>query len=299
MNINLISIIIPCYNQSSYLEETLNCILKQDYENWECLLVNDGSTDSTESVILPWLKKDPRFRYFSIPNGGVSAARNFGIEQAKGFFIQFLDADDLLSPNKLSKSIGAIFSENVGVVCCNYALLSNNLTTNLGVFSTLEEYSFTFKNIARYWKSGFTIPIHCFFFRREVIGEYRFPVGISIHEDWIMWLLIYQQNPNTYFIPETLAFYRSNPTGLSGTGRFVEETLFAIDYLNPKLSKDHFKILYEGVIMRFNEGLIYWRKREENLKQSKTYQFGLIFNKFVRKVGLFTLAKKCLGNFPF
>ncbi len=295
----LISIIIPCYNQSSYLEETLDCILKQDYVNWECLLVNDGSTDKTESIVLPWLKMDSRFRYFSIPNGGVSAARNFGIEHAKGDFIQFLDADDLLSPNKLSRSVDAIFSENVDVVCCNYELFSDNLATNLGAFSTLEKYSFTFQNIARYWNSGFTIPIHCFFFRRVVIGGYRFPVGISAQEDWVMWLQIYQQNPNTYFIPETFAFYRLNPTGRSKTGGFFEETLLAIDYLNPKLSKDHFKVLYEGVIMRFDEGLRYWRKREEYLKQSKTYQFGLICKKVIRKVGLLPLAKKCFSNLPF
>ena len=77
MNVMLISIIIPCYNQASHLEETLQCILQQEYANWECILVNDGSTDTSASILLSWVAKDARFRYFSIPNGGVSAARNY------------------------------------------------------------------------------------------------------------------------------------------------------------------------------------------------------------------------------
>ena len=288
----LVSIIIPCYNQSSYLEETLHCILNQDYANWECILVNDGSTDTSESIILSWVAKDARFRYFSIPNGGVSAARNYGIEQANGAFVQFLDADDLIAPTKISQSVHEIQSKGVAVVCTNYDRFSETIFNSLGTFSNLEKHEYTFQNIARYWNAGFTIPIHCFFFKREVIGNYRFPIGITAQEDWVMWLQVYQQNPKTYFIAEILAYYRSNPLGRTNTGGLFDETLLAIDYLSNKLSSENFKILYESVIMRFEEGLSYWRKREENLKQSNTYQFGLLCKKVVKKLGLLPLAKK-------
>jgi glycosyltransferase involved in cell wall biosynthesis len=288
----LVSIIIPCYNQASYLEETLQCVLQQDYDNWECLLVNDGSTDSTEAIILSWLTKDVRFRYFSIPNGGVSAARNFGIEQAKGDFVQFLDADDILSPKKISQSIEVITQNEVAVVCSNYDRFSGTISNSLGRFSNIEKYNFTFQNIARYWNADFTIPIHCFFFKREVIGNCRFPVGITAQEDWVMWLQIYESNPRTFFIPETLAYYRSNPIGRTSTGGLFEETLLAIDYLSNQLKKENFKALYESAIERYEEGFQYWRKREVNLKQSNTYQFGLICKKAVKKLGLLPLAKK-------
>lgn len=294
---SLVSIIIPCYNQASYLEETLHCILHQEYANWECLLVNDGSIDTTESIILTWLDKDARFRYFSIPNGGVSNARNFGLEHAKGVFVQFLDADDLLAPSKLSKSIQVIESKDVDVVCSNYDRFSGTISNSLGTFSNLENYNFTFKNIARYWNAGFTIPIHCFFFTREVIANYRFPIGITAQEDWVIWLQIYQQNPKTYFIPETLAFYRFNPLGRTSLGGLFNETLLAVDYLNPRLSVGHFKFLYESVIMRFEEGLQYWKKREENIKRSNTYQFGLLCKKVLKELGLLPLAKKIFVYF--
>ncbi|WP_428225733.1 glycosyltransferase family 2 protein [Flavobacterium sp.] len=287
-----VSIIIPCYNQASFLEETLKCILSQDYANWECILINDGSTDNTEEIILRWTEKDSRFCYFSIPNGGVSVARNYGIEKANGIFIQFLDADDLLASDKLSKSVKVMQSENVAVVCSNYDRFEGTLANTLGAFSCLNAYDFTFQNIARYWNSGFTIPIHCFFFKRDVIGDFRFPVGITAQEDWVMWLQVYQQNPKTYFRNEILAYYRSNPLGRTNTGGLFEETLFAIDYLSNKLSSEDFKILYQSVIMRFEEASSYWRKREENLKQSHTYQLGLLCKKVVKKFGLLPLAKK-------
>ena len=294
---SLVSIIIPCYNQASYLEETLYCILQQDYSNWECILVNDGSIDNTESVILPWLVKDARFRYFSIPNGGVSSARNFGLKHAKGVFVQFLDADDLLAPSKLSKSIQFIDSKDVDVVCSNYDHFLGTISNSLGTFSNLENYKFTFQNIARYWNAGFTIPIHCFFFTREVIANYRFPIGITAQEDWVMWLQIYHQNPKTYFIPETLAYYRYNPSGRTNSGGFFDETLLALDYLNPKLSSGHLKFLYESVFMRLEDGFQYWKKREETLKRSNTHQFGLLCKKVLKELGLLPLAKKIFVYF--
>lgn len=288
----LVSIIVPCYNQANYLEETLNSILQQEYINWECILVNDGSNDDSESIILSWLVKDSRFRYYSIPNGGVSVARNYGLQQAKGDFIQFLDADDLLAATKLSLSVYEMQSNNVDVVCTNYDRFKDTISNSLGTFSSLEKFEFNFNNIARYWNAGFTIPIHCFLFKRKVMSDYRFPVGITAQEDWVMWLQIYQNNPSTFFISLPLAYYRLNPYGRTKSGGLFEETLLAIDYLNSKLSKEHFKVLYESVLMRFEEGLCYWRKREENLKQSNSYQFGLLCKKVLKKLGMLPLAKK-------
>ena len=87
----LISVIIPCYNQAHFLDETLNSILTQSYDNWECIIINDGSLDATEKIGLDWSNKDSRFKYVKKENGGLSSARNKGLELAKGDFIQFLD----------------------------------------------------------------------------------------------------------------------------------------------------------------------------------------------------------------
>lgn len=101
----MISIIIPCFNQGRFLNEALDSICAQTYNNWEGIIINDGSTDNTEEVALYYCNKDSRFKYIQKENGGLSAARNTGIASAKGEFIQLLDADDLIEPDKLLSAI--------------------------------------------------------------------------------------------------------------------------------------------------------------------------------------------------
>ena len=97
-----ISIIVPCYNQAQYLDECLQSVLDQTYQDWECIIVDDGSPDNTEEIAKNWTQKDSRFIYFKKENGGVSSARNFGIEKAKGEWILPLDGDDKIEKDYLN-----------------------------------------------------------------------------------------------------------------------------------------------------------------------------------------------------
>src|SRR4030042_5732999 len=106
----LVSIIIPCFNQAQYLNEALDSIMNQTYSNWECIIVNDGSQDNTDELAKNWNKRDERFRYIKKENGGPSAARNTGLKIAKGEYIQFLDADDILECNKIEHQINYLNS---------------------------------------------------------------------------------------------------------------------------------------------------------------------------------------------
>lgn len=99
---SLVSIIVPCFNYGWILAETLDSILSQTHNNWECIIINDGSADDTQAVAERYRAKDARFHYVYQANGGLSAARNHGLRLAKGKYIQFLDADDLLVPRKLA-----------------------------------------------------------------------------------------------------------------------------------------------------------------------------------------------------
>jgi glycosyltransferase involved in cell wall biosynthesis len=105
INRALISIIIPCYNQGQYLNDALASVLEQEYTNWECLIVNDGSPDNTKEIAAEWVRRDSRFIYLEKINGGLSSARNHGLDNAKGDYIQFLDADDTIEPGKLQAHI--------------------------------------------------------------------------------------------------------------------------------------------------------------------------------------------------
>lgn len=106
----LISIIVPCYNYASYLQDSIGSIIGQTYKNWECLVIDDGSTDNSREIIEKFSAQDSRIKYINQKNAGPTVARNHGIKLAKGEFIQFLDADDLLETKKLETHL-ARFNE--------------------------------------------------------------------------------------------------------------------------------------------------------------------------------------------
>lgn len=107
----MVSVIVPCYNQAIYLPEALNSLLGQTYQCWEAIVVNDGSPDETEKVALEYTWKDSRIKYVFKENGGLSSARNKGIELAQGEFILPLDADDIIHPEYMEKAMEA-FEDN-------------------------------------------------------------------------------------------------------------------------------------------------------------------------------------------
>lgn len=102
-----VSVIIPTYNRGAFLEETVSSALAQTFTNWEILVVDDGSTDHTESVLAPYADA---LRYVRIAHSGVSAARNVGIRETGGEWVAFLDSDDLWLPKKLERQIRALQS---------------------------------------------------------------------------------------------------------------------------------------------------------------------------------------------
>ena len=105
MSSPLISVILTCYNQGRFLEQSVQSLLDQDYQSWECFLINDGSTDESDRIARQLCELDDRLTYFFQENKGVSASRNKGLELANGDYIQFLDADDFIHPKKFSTQI--------------------------------------------------------------------------------------------------------------------------------------------------------------------------------------------------
>ena len=115
----ILSIIVPCYNQAQYLDEALQSVLEQTYQDWECVVVNDGSLDNTEEIANVWLEKDSRFKYLYKENGGLSSARNAGIATAVGAFILPLDADDKIANNYTALAINEFKNDlSLKIVYC-------------------------------------------------------------------------------------------------------------------------------------------------------------------------------------
>tara|TARA_R100000306_G_C4374137_1_gene141227 strand:+ start:19 stop:999 length:981 start_codon:yes stop_codon:yes gene_type:complete len=104
----LVSLIIPTYNRASFLPETLESIESQTYSNWECIVVDDGSTDHTEEMIQQYVQRDNRFRYYKRPSylsKGANACRNFGFKMARGNFVKWFDSDDIMLKDALEQQI--------------------------------------------------------------------------------------------------------------------------------------------------------------------------------------------------
>lgn len=120
MENELISIVVPIYNVENYLRMCLDSIQNQTYQNFECLLINDGSPDYSSKICEEFVEKDSRFKYFEKANGGLSSARNLGIECSGGAYITFVDSDDWLEHDALDRLYGALKKENADISIGRY-----------------------------------------------------------------------------------------------------------------------------------------------------------------------------------
>jgi len=142
---SLISIIIPNYNRANIIGETLDSIVEQTHKNWECIVVDDGSTDNSLQILEGYQQKDHRFTYFKRPEHkakGANACRNFGLENSKGNYIVFFDSDDLMTSDHLEKKLTAVLSNKVDYVIAKTKFL-NDVDDYLERYYTFDQFKIT------------------------------------------------------------------------------------------------------------------------------------------------------------
>ena len=122
----LISVIVPVYNVGEFLTPCLDSLKGQTYQNLEILLIDDGSTDGSSEQCDMYAKKDSRFKVFHKENGGVSSARNLGLDIAQGEYIAFVDADDRVLPDYFEVLYGDLVSRKADIICCNFAIVDES-----------------------------------------------------------------------------------------------------------------------------------------------------------------------------
>lgn len=206
-----VSVTIPAYNAMEYLPETLENVLRQTYEDFEVIVVNDGSSDETEQ----WVSQieDSRVKLISQKNQGLAGARNTGISHAKGEYIAFLDADDLWEPTKLEKQL-RVLEENpeVGLVYTWVAYINETGEPTGRVFKNQAEGYVWGKLIEHnIVESGSVAMVRssCF----ETCGLFDRNLGSYI-EDWDMWLRLATDYPFKV-VKEPLVYYRQRPGSAS------------------------------------------------------------------------------------
>lgn len=125
----LVSIITPVYNCEEYIERTLNSVISQTYKNWEMILVDDCSPDNSDKIISKYMEADHRFKYIKLEvNSGAAIARNVGLENSKGRYIAYLDADDIWLPKKLERQIEFFERTGAEFTCCDYEKIESDDT---------------------------------------------------------------------------------------------------------------------------------------------------------------------------
>lgn len=198
-SVPIVSIIVPCYNHGIYLHECLDSILNQTYKNWECILINNGSTDDTKQVTESFVQKDKRIKYIYTEQKGVSFARNLGIKNSAGKYILPVDADDKIASLYIEKAVEVLEKkEAVKLVYCNARLFgAANKDWILPEFSLK---NILIENI-----------IFCSaLFRRK---DYDQTNGyneqmVEGFEDWDFWLDLLKDGGEVVKLPEIYFFYR-------------------------------------------------------------------------------------------
>ncbi len=170
----LVSIIIPTYNRAHLIEETLVSIISQTYQDWECIIVDDGSTDNTQDVVNEYVKRDYRFQFHHRPKDrlkGANACRNYGFELSKGEFVNWIDSDDIFSENKIENQINTLKSD-IDIVTCKWGrFLNHNEKINIKELKIYKDYEFALDLLEDYGNYNTFYPSHVFLVSRNVISR--------------------------------------------------------------------------------------------------------------------------------
>lgn len=228
---SLISIVIPIYNAEKYLEECLNSIKNQTYKNIEVIMVNDGSKDNSETICKRFSEDDTRFRYFTKVNGGVSSARNLGLDNVKGEYITFIDADDWIAEKHLELLINSIKKTNSDIGVSSYKEFNNKDTYYIRVYTKQEKNLLNFEKMNRdKFLSLFPKLMSanvCFnnavskLFRKDLVKNLRFDTSIKYGEDLDFYFRLYLNVDSISYVDELTYVYRIH--GDSTTSNFNQE----------------------------------------------------------------------------
>lgn len=229
-----ITVVIPAYNASRYIGDAINSVCKQTFNNWELIVVNDGSKDNTGDIVNGFLT-DSRIKLISQENKGVSAARNTGIKAAKGRFITFLDADDYyLSDNLKKKYEVLINNESIDFVYCDVIQCDDKLT-DVRVEKGAETDNL-FKKVLQWQGETIpTLPSNTMVKTALMKEKFLFDENLSNCADRYMKIQL-AKNAKPGYIPQALVKYRNSPGSMSKNVWLLEHDE---EYIAKKIIKDN------------------------------------------------------------
>ena len=231
----LVSIIMPSYNASRFITESIKSVIVQTYQNWELLIADDCSKDSSVEVIKKIIDKDQRIKLISLlKNVGAAAARNVAIEHANGQYIAFLDSDDVWEPEKLERQLAFMKENKYAFTYSEYYVMEED-GKKTGSFIRIPS-SLSYRQYLRNTIIGcLTVVID-----RNIVGDFRMPLIKSSH-DMALWLLIMKRGYKAYGIKEVLAGYR-----LVSTSNTAKKWKAAKDVWRVYRKIEHLSVLFSA-----------------------------------------------------
>lgn len=293
----LVSIIIPVYMVEKYINECIESIVKQTYTNIEIILVDDGSKDRCPQICDDWAKRDDRIKVIHKTNGGLSDARNVGLDKAEGKYVAFLDSDDFVSMRWIEEMLNVALDFNADVVACGRYI----------------------------YKSGECSPVHCLpeiklftpeqaigeillgreleeaawdkLYKKELFESRRFPVG-EINEDIVTIPYIIEECHAIYHVGKPLYYYRQTTEGITKSGYNSKKSIYL---KHIKEIKNHVEKKYPTLkeevsvfVGRYSYALLLQLSLNKNdcKKYKKDYK---IYLRFLRQNTRSLLMTDCLG----
>ena len=243
-----ISVVIPTFNREHIISETLDSVLRQTYENWECLVIDDGSSDNTEAILAAYQEKDTRFKFIKRTaerKKGANSCRNIGVENATGDYIQFLDSDDLVAPDKFEEQIKKLEKASKDAIAtCKWGGI-NMKKARPSLYHGLPTYFNSKKPIELLSVFGnrFThFPPHVFLIPKHVIiqaGPWK--EDLLINQDGEFLARVILNSSEIVFCENTFVLYRSGSgnrtTGFIATEEGKQHYIRSLNLIDESIQK--------------------------------------------------------------
>lgn len=275
-NLPLVSVIVPVYNVEKYLNKCIDSILCQSYENIELILVDDGSPDACGNICDNYQKKDSRVIVIHKENGGLSSARNKGIEIAKGDFISFVDSDDYINPDMIRIMFEAIMRYEADIAFCNYIHVDEN-GNQVGISELrIKEPEVLcsetlLENISRGWTFG-AIAWNKLY-KRDIFKSIRYPEGM-ISEDEFVAHRVLSEVKRAVILPDVLYFYTLRQGSITKSAYSMKQlgSIYAlIDRTEFMQSLGKNNLAFHSLFLAIKKLTIDWKHRKDSIEIEKTF----------------------------
>lgn len=289
----LVSIIVPVYKVEKYLHICIDSIINQSYTKLEIILVDDGSPDNCGKVCDEYAKQDKRIKVIHKCNGGLSSARNAGLDIANGDYIYFVDSDDYIDTKLVEDNLNLAIEHNADMVCFNYFEVKNNCNIN-ELRPCVSDFD-TSRIIDLFYSRGINPSVWSKFYKKYIWENLRFPEGMNFEDFFVLPFII--EKCNNIVCNDNAYYYYNISNGdsiTSTTGRIKALYLDSICYMNfIKVAErnkweDRLKIVVEYLCVNVSK-LFYFKFNRNSLNNEELIKFKKmikIVNKYKKKLTL-------------